>query len=142
MKIYKSEPRFDPRTGEPTHPEKSWKETRCDFTGAVVESRDPKLYPAYYCQFVLDYGSQDPCFGASGEEFEFGEKYDINMFNFLSDSYVILDDMAETGETAMPKFLKHLSKCESLDGALREMRIKTAKRLIKAGIIKPEDLIG
>jgi hypothetical protein len=152
MEIYKTEQRFDPKTGAPSKPVKTWKETRCDFSGRVVESVEDKGYPAYYCKFDLDYGSQDPCFGCGGEgdgdEGAFGNDV-VDMFQFLSRPYVIFDDSVgdynDGGpESEMPAFLKALGKLKgnrvSLDGALREMRVRTANRLIKEGIIQPEEL--
>lgn len=140
MEIYKKEQRFNSRTGKPAGTIKVCKETRCDFSGRVVDGGERKDYPAYYCKLVLDYENQDPCFGASGDEFRFGKDNNLNMFDFLSQPYVIFDDVAETGETEMPAFLKSLADYESLDHALRTMRINTAKKLLADGIIKPEDL--
>lgn len=140
MYIYTTEPRFNPKTGKPVKGERAWKETRCDFSGRVVESKTRNGYPAYYCKFKLDYGDQDPCFGASGDEYQFGQECHLNMHRFLSGAYIIFYD-CETGETEMPKFLKALAKHSSLDDALRTMRIATARRLLAAGTIQAADLV-
>lgn len=129
MIIYQTVPRFNPKTGKPMKPDREWKEIRCDFSGRVVDSLDGE-YSNYYCSYVLDYQNKDSCMGASGEEYEFGAKHKIDMHEFLSQPYVIFQD-AYTGESEEHKFLKSLAKYESLDDALRSMRIKTAKKLIK-----------
>lgn len=140
MELYISEPRFNIKTGKSDVPVKIWKEKRCDFSGEVVLSKDSYGYPAYYCMYKLDYQDQDPCFGSDGDEFDFGEKYGIYMFDFLYEPYVILNDYSGDKGSKMKAFLKEVSNYDSLDDALRSMRIKTAKKLIEKGIISPEDL--
>ena len=140
MEIYREEQRFDHKTGKPKGTEKVWKETRCDFSGKVVASSEREDYPAYYCKFILDYETQDPCMGSGGNEFEFGEKHKVEMFQFLNQPYVIYHDSATTGESEMPKFLKWAAKQETLDGALRDMRVATAEKLIAEGLVKGSEL--
>jgi hypothetical protein len=139
MKIYKTEPRFNPKTGKPIKPERIWKETRCDFSGKVVESSEIQYFTTYYCMYYLDYNSQDACMGSGGDEYEFGQKYKVDMFIFLSEPYVIYNNTMPR-ESEEKKFLKALSKYESLDGALRDMRVKTAKKLIESGEISEDSL--
>ena len=141
MELFKKELRFNSKTGQPLDPVKVWKETRCDFTGKIVASSEDKYNNNYYCKFQLDYEDQDSCMGADGLEYDFGQKYGIYMFQFLSDPYVIFEDW-ETGESYQNKFLKAATKYESLDHALRMIRIKTATKLLEKGTIKPEELSG
>lgn len=143
MDIFKSIPQFNPNTGEPENPRRIKIAIRCDFSGRIVDGKGYEGgYPAHGPKIILDYESSDPCFGAGGGEWEFGEKYHIDMFQFLSQPYVIFDDVAETGESEMPSFLKALSEYDDLAHALRAMRIKTATKLVEEGLVKPEGLEG
>lgn len=142
MEIYKVITKFDVDTGKPK-PKKAWHATRCDFSGRVVAGGEMgDSYPAYECKIKLDYEDQDPCFGSGGDEYKFGQEYGIYVFDFLSQPYVIFDDFAETGESEMKNFLAEVVKYDSLAHALRSMRIATADKLIKDGVVKPEELFG
>jgi hypothetical protein len=149
MKIYKQVQRFDPVTGKPIM-RKSYAETRCDFTGQVLDGGDDQ-----YCSYPLNYEDYDPCFGADGEEYDFGQKHGIEMFEFLSGEYHFAsvgggDGVEHYAEAQMmEEALKGATKkksewyrCFTFDSMCRHARIRTAQRLIDAGEIKPEDLIG
>lgn len=134
MDVYTIEQQFN-RRGKPENV-KVIKETRCDFSGKVVSGGDrTDDYPAYYCKLKFDYEDQDPCFGSGGKEYKFGQDNKINMYEFLSQPYVIFNDEGDTGETEMPGFLKALVEYATLEHALRDMRINTAKKLIADGTI-------
>jgi len=129
-------------------------EHRCDYSGRIID-RDSLSYCSYEC----NYGDMDPCFGSSGEEFRFGEKYDVDMFDFLSQPYEFYDDTYTHGtygneETNMLKELvsfdigeptisskKGANRIPTLESALRLFRIRVATKLIKDGVIKSEDLV-
>lgn len=137
MYIYKRIPFFSHVDGQPIEPIISYSQTRSDLSGRVVDSVDDgETY--YYCSYKLEYGNQDPIMGADGDEYKFGEEYKVNMFNFLSQPYVFFNDFS--GDSEYPAFFKALKKHDTLDNALRTMRINTARKLIKSGEIKPEDL--
>lgn len=129
MKIYRLEPRFSPTTGEPSEPHKVFDHVRCDYTGKVIDGIGNYTYPAY----ALEYGNTDPCWGSHPGESDFAEVYGIELHEFLGDTYDInFEDEAD--------FLRSVS--ESFGSCLREARVKTAKRLIEEGAVKPEQLEG
>jgi hypothetical protein len=142
VKIYDTKAAYNQHSGKRDGTRKVWKETRCDFSGRIVDAPDfGGGYPAYYASFKLDYGDQDPCMGSDGEEFAFGQLNGVDVYGFLHQPYVIFDDTSgDTGETEMPAFLAALKDYDSLDGALRAMRIATAQKLINEGTITPESL--
>jgi hypothetical protein len=144
MKIYKNEQRFDSKTGKPNGFERVWWETRCDFSGRIVDASDENPaegdWPAYYYTINIDYGDQDPCHGSGGDEYDFGRTHNVDMFQFLSEEFVVFDHWNDGSE--MPAFLAALAGQESLGQALRDMRVATARRLIQEGAIVAEGLTG
>lgn len=83
MKIYCNVPKFNSKTGKLDGSTREWKETRCDFSGNIVESADDESLNAYHCQYKLDYNDNDPCMGSGGIEYEFGKKYKVDMYRLL-----------------------------------------------------------
>ena len=136
MKIYQDVKRFSAKTGKPSGTKRELKEIRCDYTGVILsEDLDENPYPTYH----LDYGSSDPCFGSGGDEYEFGEKYSVDMFPFLSDEYVF-NDSSYQKVGACAAMIKHFAGGEgacSFADMCRISRIETAKRLIENGTIIP-----
>lgn len=145
MKLYKDEPRFDRRSGKQNGTERIWFATRCDFSGRLVSTSEDEGLKAYYYEINVDHGDEDSCYGACGDEFQFGKDLKIDMYAFLSEPFVVYDDAgnrSDTGETEMPAFLKALSNYEDFDQALRLMRMATLKKLIESGEVKAEELGG
>ena len=146
MNIYEKVKRFDPITGQPTE-RYDFKEVRCDYTGEVID------YDSYYCTYNLNYDGQDPCFGSGGEEYRLGKEAKIDVFQFMSQTYHFLsvggsdakEDIAEWQmmEEAMKNCRNSKSewhRCFTFDSICRHARCRTAFKLIKDGIIKPEQL--
>jgi hypothetical protein len=131
MKIYKKEMRYDERTGKPKKEEIFADHICCDFTGAKI---DPGDAPTIY----IDFHNIDQCFGSGGEEYDFGKKHGIYMFDFLDRPY----DFAnwEVYETFMGLLLKHKNK--NFDIALRDIRMKTAQGMLERGQVEPWQLDG
>ena len=71
MKIYELKPYFSPTTGKQEGEILTFKEQRCDYCGEVMPDDDMVGY-------TIDYGSCDPCYGASGEEFELIKKFKLS----------------------------------------------------------------
>lgn len=147
MIIYKEVKRFDPVTGKPVT-KKVRSELRCDFTGNILHDDDE------YCRYNLDYQDQDPCFGSSGHEYQFGVKYEIDMYLFLSGTYCFasvpgsssVDGYAEA--MMMREALENYTNpdsdwhdCLTFDAMCRASRVRTAKQLIEEGEIKPQELM-
>lgn len=121
---------------------------RCDYSGRLIDK-----YNKAYCSYRCNYGSQDSCFGASGEEFKFGKKYGIDVHDFMSQDYCFYDDTTMgTGEygNAETKMLQEITTMQIRDGRMvdfltlesifRFFRIRAATKLIEQGIIHPDDL--
>lgn len=140
MKIYQKTTKFNSNTGEPYSTWK-FKELRCDFSGNVIDiDEDGCSYPNY----ILQYEEEDPCFGSDGDEYDFGEKYDISMHEFLSDEYNFLFN-SYNGYNACNIMIKHyINDYPSRDFDFARMcrvsRIKTAIKLIEDGIVTAEQL--
>lgn len=133
MKIFEQVKRFDAHTGKPYFVKK-FKEFRCDFSGEVIdEDLESYSYPSYN----LEYGDQDPCFGSCGKEYEFGKTHDINMFEFLSDTYHFRND---TNDQCVAMMLKYHKSKMSFAEMCRTSRIEAAETLIKSGEITAEQL--
>lgn len=147
MKIFGTAKRFNQITGEP---EEVWvfKEVRCDFTGEVLDDNE-------YCRYGLNYENQDPCFGAGGEEYEFGQKYGIDIWEFLDYEYAFAsiggsDEPEHYAESlmmneAVGNFMDERTewyRCFTFDAMCRHSRIRTAKRLIEEKIIEPQQLMS
>jgi len=148
MIIYEKVKRFDPITGKPTE-KWGFKEIRCDYTGVVLD------YENYYCTYNLDYGDQDPCLGSSGEEYQLRQDFNIDVFQFLSQTYHFLavggaDDKESFAEwQMMEEALKHCKsrknewyRCFTFDAICRHARCRTARKLIQSKEITPEQLEG
>tara|TARA_Y100000310_G_scaffold58100_1_gene53341 strand:- start:112 stop:585 length:474 start_codon:yes stop_codon:yes gene_type:complete len=141
MYVYRDEPRFDPKTGDPDEPDRIIDHVRCDVSGAVIR-RDHGTDGEPF--FVLDYRTMDPCFGSSGDEAEFFERHELDRNLFLSGAYHLaypgmnpeIEDRLAAAYSEMASGKWHLS----LSGFLRSARITTADRLISEGVIEPEQL--
>ena len=133
MNIYEKQDRFSQTTGKPVESEWVWAGYRCDITGQKLDNHTDHLGPS----ILLDYGSSDPCFGSSGNEYEFGQEFGINMHEFLSSAYTYYCDME--GWDALANALDHKTP-DSFPDFLRESRIKTARKLIESGEITAEQL--
>lgn len=146
MKIYTRIQKFDPDTGKPVMV-KQFDHLRCDYTGKKIEPDGAWDDAAIYCSYILNYRDCDPCFGADGDEFEFGQKYNIDMFYFLSEEYHFIDGMNSEKEytelAMMQEAIKNRKKkgspwegCFSFHAMCRTARILTATHLIEDGIIE------
>lgn len=144
MIIYSLQKRFDVLTGLPVSDSKQYKETRCDYTGEVVMSNDEHFDDLVYCSYNLDYGDCDPCFGASGEEFEFGDKYNVSMYDFLNQQYHFLQEYLDYHDR-LPEIdmMKEFSSLNlTFHRMCRKARIRTATKLIEDKTITPDQLTG
>lgn len=150
MIIYDKVQRFHPVTGKPVE---KWiqKEIRCDYTGRVLDYSD--FGPESYCTYNLNYGDHDPCFGSSGDEYQLGKDFNIEVFPFLSQEYHFYsgggsdtkDQYAEW--QMMEEALKHCKDAKSewyraytFDAICRTARVRTARRLIESKEITAEQL--
>lgn len=136
MRIYANQPRFNSRTGKPEGGERVCVEHRSDLTGKrFVEWGDPEDNQPYYST-KFNYGSDDPCFGASGEEFQFGRDNDIEMHVFLSAPYTFTcNEDVTVVQYAHARGLDFATAC-------RELRVEAARKLIDAGRVLPCQLEG
>jgi hypothetical protein len=122
--------------------------SRCDYSGRLIKNE----FNLSYCSYICDYGNQDSCFGASGDEFMFGKIHGIDMHYFMSQPYEFYDDSHDSGEfgneeTSMMRELTSMKIGDGGDGsfptlesAFRFFRLRAAKRLVDQGIIHPDDL--
>ncbi|MGV9103996.1 MAG: hypothetical protein ACOC3C_07775 [Candidatus Thorarchaeota archaeon] len=134
MHIYEFVPQFDPYTGEPTDPERVYKETRCDFCGDVIEGHEQYPFMNLY------YGNCDPCFGSDGIEFELGEEFGISMYEFLSAPYTYCRAWDIGERFCEPELVKLVGPTSTLADEMREARVRAARKLIESGIISPDNL--
>ena len=136
MEIYRVELRFDPKTGMKLGEVKVPSTIRCDFTGKDLGDGD-----LYYGHYQILYYSQDACYGASEEEFEFGKEFDVDMGDFLCKPYVFLNDW-QTGENAEKNMLTQMPAdgLETFSEACRYYRVLTARKLIEDGVITPDEI--
>jgi hypothetical protein len=133
VKIYEKVTKYRSDNGKP-YSTWEFKEYRCDFTGAVIsEDENTDSYPHY----KLDYAEQDPCFGSGGDEYDFGKKFKINVYEFLSGTYHFIT----IEQNACFDMMKHLIdyKMDFAD-MCRYSRIKTACKLIGDELIESEQL--
>jgi hypothetical protein len=141
MKIYENVQRFDSKTGKPYFV-KRFKEFRCDFSGQLIDEDDLETY--FYPSYNLDYESSDPCFGSCGDEYEFGQKHDVAMFEFLSDTYHFRNDIDPDGHGFIDQSVKmmqhYLPDRLSFAEMCRTSRIVTAEKLIESGEIAADQL--
>lgn len=144
MYIFELANKFDPDTGKPIQVKK-FKELRCDFTGELMGYSAAGVdYENEYASYNLDYADHDPCFGACGEEFEFGQKYNVYMFTFLSNTYHFINDYGHQERYGdlemMQKYLKEEDGPKTFADMCRASRIATATRLIEEKVITPNQL--
>jgi len=136
MDIYEKKPQYDINSGKLCWIERVRIGSRCDYTGTSLggDYTDPEEMP--YPSYVLDYGNEDPMFGCVGEELEFFEEHSLEAHEFLSGPY-------EISYESCLQLVKEAAE-EGLDfaSALRVSRIRTARKLLKEGTIKPENLRG
>jgi len=135
MKVLKRQKYFSETTGEELGYRMVSDHERCDFSGEVLggEGQGYDSDSAPFPTYALDYGDMDPCFGSGGVEYEFSQKYDVQMWEFLSDPYTVI-------HWYEPELLK--TATHTFAEALREARVKTAQRLIEEGVITAEQLVG
>jgi len=133
MYFYKLEDRYDSKTGKKIGSKSVQAGVICDFTGEFFE------YPEDAgTSYNLDYNSLDPCCGSGDGEYEFAQKYNINIHDFLLGSpYIFSDKEDENGKTVMERMLS-LAKKEKFDTMFfdhlfRWCRIRTADRLLTEG---------
>lgn len=160
MLIYKFEPRFDEKTGKKKEEITVTKELRCDFSGKICRTHEEnehvpteyKPYPAY----CLSYNMMDPCYGSGGPEYEFGQKYDINMHRFLSESYAfrgqggqqeLIEDIFQRNFNSFHKkrkdwFTDRNDQLHSFAAVFRIVRCSTAEHLINKDVVEPKQLTG
>jgi len=124
-----------------TRKERQEVETRCDYSGLVIDEMNKS-----YCSYNLDYGYQDSLFGDGDDESELSQ-LGVDIFDFLSQPYEFYDDSYSTGEyfNQETKMLEEATSLFSendlsIESVLRYVRTRTALKLIKDGIIEPEDL--
>jgi hypothetical protein len=139
MIIFETKPLYSQTTGKLIGNSKVGYGHRCDFCGAALWEQDYSPY----CRYMLDYESSDPCMGSDGDEYEFGKKYDIDMHQFLYGAYAFC--AAPDFECEAEFFKWYVAKMadqnlNTLEGALREVRVMTADKLLTDGTIKAEDL--
>ena len=142
MKIYESVQRFDSHTGNPYFV-KRFKEFRCDFSGQLIDEDDLETY--FYPEYIMNYNMCcDPCFGSFNDEYEFGQKYNVKMFEFLSDNYHFKADVGHNHYGFIDQSVKmmeyYLPQRMSFAMMCRCSRVATAEKLIKNGEITPEQL--
>lgn len=150
MIIYDKVQRFNPVTGKSIE---KWiqKEIRCDYTGKVLDYDN--FGPESFCTYSLNYGDQDACFGAGGDEYKFGKDFGIEVFPFMSQEYHFYsgggsdakEDYAEW--QMMEETMKNCKKsnsewhrCYTFDAICRVARVRTARKLIEDKVITPEQL--
>jgi hypothetical protein len=134
MNIYERVKRFDRLTGKPCF-EVQWKEVRDDFTGKIIVDY------GMYCSYGLEYGSSDPCFGSGGDEYNFGVKYHVNVYQFLGEDYHF-DNDTDSEVKMMKEFIKNNRRgdgtIETFADMCRTARIRTATKLIEEKVISPK----
>lgn len=134
MEIYKTV-RFELKnedTGQVTkETRRQWVETRCDYTGEVIDGLDDA-----YCTYSCDYGLSDPCFGDVDLEDDLDD-LGVDIFNFMSQEYVF----TSAGEARMlHEMAEMVGRFRTIDSFFRFFRAQTALRLIQEGEIQPESL--
>jgi hypothetical protein len=147
MIIYDKVKRFNSETGEPVE---RWvqKEVRCDYTGKVLDYND--FGPESFCTYQLSYGDHDPCFGSSGDEYQLGKDFKIDIHAFMSQEYHFYSGVADTKdqyaewqmmEEAMKDCRNPKSewyRCYTFDAICRVARCRTARKLVDDKVITPE----
>ena len=137
MIIYQKAKVYQQRTGELMGFEFIPDHERCDLTGVKMERSFD-----WECRVVLDYATKDPCFGSSGDEYEFKEDFEVDMHVFLSEPYVVCSDPTVTG-VEIPSFeaaWSQLLEGRSISLGLRAARVSTARALLENGEIEPWQL--
>lgn len=124
-----------------TRKERQEVEIRCDYSGLVIDEMNKS-----YCSYNLDYGYQDSLFGDGDDESKLSQ-LGVDIFDFLSQPYEFYDDSYSTGEyfNQETKMLEEATSLFSennlsIESVLRYVRTRTALKLIKDGVINPEDL--
>lgn len=133
MYYYKTEDRYDQKTGKKIRSEQVVAGVICDYTGELFQYVE-EAGTAY----TLDYSSIDPCCGCGEGEHEFAKKYKINIHDFLLGSpYIFTDKEDEAGYTVMERLLKDAKKAKMdrmfFDSLFRWSRVRTADRLLSEG---------
>jgi len=112
MHIRQIKPRFDQTTGKQRGTMSVTLHHRCDYCGEVLpstEGSDCGYTPNLTLRF--DYADSDPCFGSSGGEYAFSEKYGgavfgqkgpwFDMGSFLGQPYSFCNDWNREGDRAL-----------------------------------------
>lgn len=147
MIIYDKVKRFNSETGEPVE---RWvqKEVRCDYTGKVLDYND--FGPESFCTYQLSYGDHNPYFGSSGDEYQLGKDFNIDIHAFMSQEYHFYSGGADTKdqyaewqmmEEAMKDCRNPKSewyRCYTFDAICRVARCRTARKLVDDKVITPE----
>lgn len=140
MNIWKWETRYDPTTGEEADAEPVLHCVVCDATGRRL---DTGLYKS--CQYELQPGGLDLDVGGVDGEQKLRDEYGIELYLFISDPYVFVDDWNEyvDGIIGEDEFVRQfVGLGVSLHEALREARAATALRLLDERLIEPNQLTG
>ncbi len=141
MIIFETKPKYSQKTGKLIGNQKLDIGHRCDYCGAALWEQ----YYSPYCRYELNYEDSDPCMGSSGDEYKFGVKHGIDMFQFLNKSYAFCAAPDYECEANFIKwYVEQMAQDpnanHTLEGALREVRIKTADKLLLEGIVKADEL--
>jgi len=139
MNIFREEKRFDPKTGKPSGTEKVFDRCVCDVCGLAIE--EDKYVPEL--QILVDYGGIDACFGSGGDEYSFGERFNIDLNEFLSFPFVSHNCWTDPEGVEWDcdvMLAEEIKQSGNLPQAIRNLKIKTATMLIVSGKIKPNQL--
>jgi len=127
---YKQVKRFSPINGQPVCPDWVIAQTRCDYTGKVLSRQE--LFP----QIPLLYEDMDPCWGSTGEEFDFEVETGIEISCFLRPEYAF----SRAGHKKLAKMAVALKL--DIPTAMRLARVRAALKLIRSGAVTADALNG
>lgn len=137
---------YDQDTGEEKGYEIKNKICRCDWSGERID----KKIEGYSCslpyeKYRLMYGSQDPCTGVNEGEDKLKDYY-IDPYTFLLHNGSYLIKWPYKGK-AMKAFADKVHDNDTWAGYgfaefLREMRSKTAIKLLEDGTVDPYQMVG
>lgn len=140
MITYTYSKKFDSDTGEPVGVQIDEKVHRCDWTGVILDNLSGG--DTVYARYQIEYGMQDPCFGAGGEEYDLSREYDLRMHILLSPfgggEYLFRWPYEEN--SVVPAFKN--SDFRSFDTFFRHVRVRTVRELIEKGMVEPYQIPG
>lgn len=146
MLLYRFEDRFDQKTGKKLEPVRVANGVICDFTGKEARYTED-LGPSY----DIDYSSLDPCCGCRDNEYDFSQKWKIDVHSFLLGSSFIFDEYSggksillrmidEYKEWKKEEYEEDVEVGVYIDSVFRWARIKTADALLESGKYSREEL--